>query len=90
MQYVQDYAEVFASRLNADSISLYGQARRRDNRKVISADGIPAGEELTADPRARDLKRIAGSLLSCNALLSISAIVAGAINLRGWRKIQGS
>jgi hypothetical protein len=82
MKYVQDYAEVFASRLNADLVSLHGRPRRRWEGSAVPADGLSAGNESTpmSDDRAFDHKRIIGSVLFYGALLLISGFVAVAID----------
>jgi hypothetical protein len=82
MRYVQDYAEVFASRLNADVVSLQGRPRRRGERSAVPADELSAGNEskLMSDDRAFDQKRIIGGVLFYGALLLISGLVAVAID----------
>ena len=83
MKYVQNYAEVFASRLNVDQVSLHRHARHVGERSTLPVDGCSAGSEpeLTPPGQTFDLGRIIGGALF--SLLLISGIIAVAIEVGG-------
>lgn len=82
MKYVQNYAELFANRLNSDLPSWHGRAGHRARLVGLPArrwfEGFPAWHHLrrTAEDRAPDRRRLVGTAAFYAALVLISGAIA--------------
>jgi hypothetical protein len=82
MKYVQDYAELFANRLNADLPSWHGRSGRGGRLVALPARrwfaGFLSWHHLprTAEDRAPDRRRLAGMAAFYAALVLISGAIA--------------
>lgn len=85
MKYVQDYAELFANRLNADLPSLQGRPGHGRLAALPARrwfEGFPAWHHLrrTSEDRALDRRRLVAMAAFYAALVLISAAIAVLIN----------
>jgi hypothetical protein len=87
VKYVQDYAEIFANRLNADLPSLHDRPGHRGRLVALPArrwfEVFPAWHHLprTAEDRVLDRRRLAGMAAFYAALVLISGAIAVLIDI---------